>query len=701
MKRIFNNIISLFVVVIVLFLVIPLPTFMLDVLLVINISLSIMILLITMNIAEPLEFSIFPSLLLITTLFRLGLNVSSTRLILSNGGYAGEVITAFGNLITQGNIVIGVLIFLIIVLVQFIVITKGAERVAEVAARFTLDAMPGKQMAIDADLSSGLINEQDARMRRYKIQKEADFYGAMDGATKIVKGDAVMSLIITVINFVAGLVIGIVQGGGDFNSVLQTYSIATIGDGLVSQLPALMISTATGMIVTRSVSDGSLNTDVLSQFKAQPRAIIITGVVLCLLGIMPNTPHIPLFIIAIILGILGIAINRNMQREQLEKAHAEAQAAAAPPEAAPSETDYYKDINNVYSLLTVEPIEMEFGYSLIPLVDESSGGKLINRIVIFRRQYAQDMGFVIPSVRLHDSASLGTNQYVVRIKGEEVARGEILVDYYLALEPPNPMGEIDGIETIEPSYGIPSRWILPENKEMAEIYGYTVIDPLSVMLTHLSETIKKHAHELLNRAETMQLVNNLKNSAPELVEEAFPNVVPYAMFEKILRSLLREGVPIKDLGTILETTVDTMATTHDVDMITESVRGALSRTITRRFCENGQLRVVTLDADVEKKIISSLTKNDQGIYLAIGPDLMQQIISQLGEHLKKFSELSQTPIVLTSQVIRVYLSRMLSQFYPNVYVLSFSEITSNVQIQALGNITLQQPASAPQRAVGS
>ena len=689
MNKILNNAISLMVVVIVLFLVIPLPAFMLDILLIINISMSILILMITMNIKETLEFSIFPSLLLITTLFRLGLNVSSTRLILSEGGNAGVVIKSFGTLITRGNIVIGVLIFLIIVLVQFIVITKGAERVSEVAARFTLDAMPGKQMAIDADLGSGLIDEKEARQRRYKIQKEADFYGAMDGATKIVKGDAVMSLIITVINFVAGAIIGIVQGGGDIGTVISTYSIATIGDGLVSQIPALMISTATGMIVTRSVSDGSLNTDVIGQFKAQPRAILSTGVILVFLAVIPGTPTVPLILVGGALGAGGFVSSKRMEQQKLMPPPEEAAPTAAAQEVqAPSEADYFKDINNVYSLLSVEPIEMEFGYSLIPLVDESSGGKLISRIVIFRRQFAQDMGFVIPSIRLHDGAALGTNQYVIKIRGEEVASGEILVDYYLALEPANPSGEIDGIETVEPAYGIPSRWILPENKEMAEIYGYTVITPLTVMLTHLSETIKKHVHELVNRTETMQLVENLKKTEPDLVADAIPNIVTYANLEKILRNLLREGIPIKDLSAILETIVDVGATTRDMDLITEQVRGALSRTITRKFCENGQLRVVTLDAEVETKILSALTKNEHGVYLALSPEIMQQIIAELGELRKKFNELSQTPIVLTSQVIRVYVSRMISQFYPDVYVLSFNEITSNVQIQAIGNITL-------------
>lgn len=690
MKRLFDNVISVFVVVIVLFLMIPLPPFLLDVFFIINIALALIILLITMNIHEPLEFSIFPSILLITTLFRLGLNVSSTRLILSNGGQAGQVIQVFGEFVIQGNVVIGVIIFLIIVLMQFIVITKGAERVAEVAARFTLDSMPGKQMAIDADLSSGLINEQEAKVRRYKVQREADFYGAMDGATKIVKGDAIMSIIITSINFIAGSIIGIVQSGMELSEVLSVYSIATIGDGLVSQLPALMISTATGMIVTRAVSEGSLNNDVIKQFLAQPQALMIAGLILGVFAIFPGTPHIQLLLIAAVLLIVSRRVAQQMEavEKQKEELPAAQEAARKQAEAQQSEMDYYKDVNNIYSLINVEPIEMEFGYSLIPLVDESRGGKLISRIVIFRRQYAQDMGFVVPSIRLRDASMLGTNQYIIKIKGEEVARGEILLDYFLALEPANPAGDIEGIETIEPAYGIPSRWILPENKEMAEIYGYTVIDPLSVMLTHLSETVKKHTYELLNRAETIQLVENLKRSAPQLVEEAFPNVVSYAMLEKILCNLLKEGIPIKDMGTIVETTVDALSITHDIDLITESVRAQLKRTITHRFCEDGRLSVITLDAEVEKKIVASLTKNDQGVYLALGPDLMQKLLSQLNEHLKKFSELSQKPILLTSHIIRIYLSRLLEQFYPDLTVLSFNEVITSVQIQALGNITL-------------
>ena len=701
MKRILQNGIALAVVVIVLFIIIPLPTFLLDILLVLNISLSMLILVITMTVSDALDFSIFPSLLLITTLFRLGLNVSTTRAILGNNGDAGNVIRSFGMMIAQGNIVLGVIIFLIIVLVQMIVVTKGAERVSEVAARFTLDAMPGKQMAIDADLSSGLIDEQGAKARRAKIQKEADFYGAMDGATKFVKGDAVLSLIVTAINFVGGLILGVTIGQMEMEMALSTYSIATIGDGLVGQIPSLMISTATAMVVTRTVSDGSLNDDVVRQFMGQPKAILTAGLVIALLGCIPGTPHAPLLIVGIGLAVGGWFAGRSKDRKVAEEAAAQAAAASQEETAAaaqPAPGDFYKDINNVYTLLSVDPIEMEFGYSLIPMVDESSGGKLISRIVIFRRQYAQDMGFVIPSIRFHDSSALGTNQYVVKIKGEEVARGEILVDYYLALEPSNPTGEIDGIETVEPAYGIPSRWILPENKEMAEIYGYTVIDPLSVMQTHLSEVVRSHAYELMGRAEVIQLVENLKRSSPELVEEAVPTMLSYANLEKILRNLLREGVPIRDLGTILETAVDALATTKDLDMVTENIRAALSRTITRRFCEHGKLRVVTLDAEVEKRVIASLSKNEQGIYLAMGPDLMQQIITQLADLIRKFNDLSQTPIVLTSQVVRVYLSRMLAQFYPNLYVLAFNEITSDVQIQSLGNITLLRDGGTQRKA---
>ena len=671
---------------IVLLLIIRLSPFLLDVMIIINIAISMIILLISMNIRSPLEFSIFPSLLLVTTLFRLGINVSSTRNILTNQGEAGNVIRAFGDFVLQGNPIVGFIIFIIILLVQFIVINKGAERVAEVAARFTLDAMPGKQMAVDADLSSGLITEEQARKRRSDIQREADFYGAMDGATKIVKGDAIMSLLIALVNLVGGSAIGMLQNGMSLTEVLSVYSIATIGDGLVSQIPALLISTATGMIVTRSVSEGSLNEDVSHQFLAQPRAIMIAGLVLLVLLFVPGMPRPQLLILGGGLIFVGYRLSKKIT-EAAGQAEAEQAKALAEAQEEPTQEEYYKDINNVYSLIGVEPIEMEFGYSLIPLVDEGSGGKMMNRIVIFRRQYAQEMGLVIPSIRLRDSSALNTNQYRIRIRGEEVARGEILVDYYLALEPSDPSGEIDGIETIEPAYGIPSKWILPENKEMAEIYGYTVIDPLSVMVTHLSETIRRHASELLSRQETVQLVESLKKTAPELTQDSVPSIVSYSMLQKILVSLLRENIPVKDLETILETAADSTAAGNDINTVVENVRIALKRTITRKFCYEGQMSVLTLDADLERMMVENLVKGESGVQIALQPDTAQKMITQLGEEMKKFTELSREPILLTSQVLRVYVYRLLEPIYPDINVLSFQEVTNNIQIQVIGNIS--------------
>ena len=711
MKKLLSYSIVLFVLTIILLLIIPLPEALVDVAIIINMSLSLMILIITMTIKDALEFSIFPSLLLVTTLFRLGINVSTTRNILTSSGSSGQIIKAFGDFILQGNVVVGLVIYMIIVLMQFLVITKGAERVSEVAARFTLDAMPGKQMAIDADLNSGLIDEQEAKFRREKIQREADFYGSMDGATKIVKGDSIMSLITTAINLVGGSIIGLVQGGQSVGEVLNTYSIATVGDGLVGQIPSLLISVATGMIVTRAVSEGSLNEDISKQFMAQPVAIMISGIVIAVLAVIPGMPVLQLLIISMGLVGCGYYLYRRLEAEP-GVALAGAPGGAAPgttlrnysPEAEPgmeeapqpgpvSEEEFFKDVNNVYSLLSVEAIEMEFGYSLIPLVDESVGGRLINRIIIFRRQYAQDMGFVIPSIRLRDSSALNTNQYCIKIKGEEVARGEILVDYYLALEPENPEKEIDGIETIEPAYGIPSRWIRPEDRELAEIYGYTVIDPLSVLVTHLSEVVKQHAYELITRQEVIYLVENIKKTSPELIEEAFPNFISYSLFQKLLTSLLREGVPIKDLETIIETALETISDTglpvRDVDGLIENIRAALKRTITRMYCEDGSMKVLTLDSELERTMVGCLSKGERGYYLALSPDVLQSVINQLTGQLKKFSGLSQTPVVLTSQVMRVHFYRLIEQFYPNVRVLSFNEISNNVQIQSIGSLTLE------------
>ena len=705
MKKILNYSVVLFVLTIILLLIISLPAGMVDVAIILNMALSMMILVSTMTIREPLELSIFPSLLLVTTLFRLGINVSTTRNILSNGGSSGQIIKAFGDFILRGNVVVGFIIFLIIVLMQFIVITKGAERVAEVAARFNLDAMPGKQMAIDADLSSGLINEQQAKDRRQKVQREADFYGAMDGATKIVKGDAVMSLITTAINLIGGSVIGILQSGSSIGTVLNTYSIATVGDGLVSQIPALLISVSTGMIVTRAVSDGSLNEDISRQFMSQPYAIMMSGVVMAVLTFIPGMPVLQLLIISAALISGGYYLSRKVAeasyapgavRYQESEAVQESQAEAAVSNAV-AEDEYFKDVNNVYTLLTVEPIEMEFGYSLIPLADESVGGRLISRIVIFRRQYAQDMGFVIPSIRLRDSSGLSTNQYCIKIKGEEVARGELLVDYYLALEPEHPEKEVDGIEAIEPAYGIPSRWIRPEDRERAELYGYTVIDPLSVMVTHLSEIIRQHAFELVTRQEVIRLIENVKKTSPELVEEAFPGLISYNLFQRVLTALLKEGVPVKDLETIIETMIETISEAglpvRDFDGIIEQIRIALKRTITRLYCEDGSMKVITLDTELERTMAGSVQKGESGMYLALQPDILQSLISQLAEQMKKFNGLTQNPVILTSQVMRIHFYHLIEQFYPKVRVLSFNEIANNVQIQSIGSLRLEETRS--------
>lgn len=686
MKKILNNLVAVFVILILALIIIPLPTFLLDMMLVINISLSLVILLMTMYIKEPLQFSIFPSLLLITTLFRLGLNISSTRLILSNEGYAGKVIQTFGNFVLKGNVVVGFIVFIIIVLVQFIVITKGSERVAEVSARFTLDAMPGKQMAIDADLNSGLISEESARERRYKIQKEADFYGAMDGATKLVKGDAIMSIIIVFINFIAGNIIGIVQSGKTFADVLNIYSIATVGDGLVSQIPALLISTATGMIVTRAASDASLNVDVSRQFFSQPVVLSIAGFVLLGMCLIPGAPKLQFLMLATLLIFLGYRLQKTTKEVEMQESLALEQSSAV---AVPDEVDYYKNIDNVYGLLQIDAVEMEFGYSLIPLVDEGHGSSFIDRVISFRKQFALEMGYVIPPVRLKDNGFLSPNQYIIKLKGEEIARGEILIDYYLALDPGNLSGLIDGIDAVEPAYGIPSKWITQDKKELAEIYGYTVIDPLSVVITHLSEIIKKHSYELLSRQDVSQLLDNVKKFNAPLVDEVVPGIISFSNLQKILANLLKESVPIRDMETILETISDYAASVRDTEMLTEHIRQSLKRTITRKWSEGGQIKVITLDSEVERTILNAISKNGQETVLALDPMIMQKIIIRLKDCILKVKDIINVPVILTSPVVRIYFSRMLEQFYQDAVVLSFSELDVHIQIQAVANLTLE------------
>lgn len=681
--KLFNNIVSAFVVVVIFLLIIPLPPWLLDFMFIVNLTLSMVLLLLTMYIKESLEISVYPSLLLITTLFRLALNASSTRQILGNNGYAGEVIKTFGEFVIQGNVVIGLVIFLIIALVQFIVITKGSERVAEVSARFTLDAMPGKQMAIDADLSSGLIDEETARMRRSKIQREADFFGSMDGASKFVKGDAIISLVVTFINLIGGIIMGFVNQVGTFQEIMQIYSVATVGDGLMSQIPALLISVATGMIVTRSASEASLNEDVLHQFSAQPRVLIIAGIAMtlfCFIGFpVPQVLLMSAFLIA-----LGVILQRRSGMRA-----APAQEAVSVTEEVTSEADYYKNIDNVYNLLNVDQISMEFGYSLIPLVDEASGGSFVDRVVMFRKQFAQEMGLVFPSVRLKDSGQLNPNQYSIRIKSEQVAQGEVLVDHYLALAPDTAHDTIEGIETVEPAFGIAAKWISEDRRVKAELAGYTLIDPTSVIITHLSEIIKAHAHELLNRQEVNNILANLRKTNESIVNDTIPNIVSVGVLQKVLSNLLREGVPIRDSETILETLADYGAAVKDLDMLTEYVRQALKRTITHRFAEARQLKVISLDANIENQIMGSVKKMDTGSYLALEPQIIQGIISATNKEIEKVKDLVPVPIVLTSPIVRVYFKKLVDQFYPDTVVLSFNEIDSDVKIQALGNITLE------------
>ncbi|SDN19671.1 flagellar biosynthesis protein FlhA [Acetanaerobacterium elongatum] len=681
--KVLNNVVSIFVVTIVLAFIIPLPPWMLDFLFILNITLSIIILLMSMYIKSALEFSVFPSMLLVTTLFRLALNISSTRLILSQKGQAGNVIAAIGDFVLGGNPVIGFIIFIIIVIVQLVVITKGAERVSEVAARFTLDAMPGKQMAIDADLNSGLIDEQQARKRRSDVQREADFFGSMDGASKFVKGDAIISIVIAAVNLLGGAAIGMISNGMSIDQVLKVYSIATVGDGLVSQIPAFLISTATAMLVTRTASENNFNIELLKQFSMQPTAMIIAGVVAAVLGFIPGFPTIQIIIIAIALIVLGIALRNSMQKTALAS-----EVPAAVPETELTETSFYKNIDNVYTLLTVEQIEMTFGYSLLPLVDESSGGSFIDRVVMFRKQFALDMGMVIPSVRMRDNGQLNPNQYSIKLKGEEVARGEVLVDHFLALSPGEVAEKVDGIDTIEPAFGIPAKWITESKREFAEMAGYTVIDPTSVIITHLSEVIKEHAHEMLTRQEVNTLINNLKKANQNLIEEVIPNIVSVGELQKVLANLLKEGIPIRDMETIIETLGDYGTSIKDADMLTEYVRQALRRTITRKFSDANQLRVITLDTATENLIMNSVKKSDHGSYLALDPDTVQKIATSLVQQVNKVRELLPTPIILTSPIVRIYFRKLADQFVHGIVVLSFSEIDNSVQIQAIGNISV-------------
>ncbi|KKB42374.1 flagellar biosynthesis protein FlhA [Bacillus thermotolerans] len=666
------------VILIVAMLVVPLPSWMLSVLIIVNISLALLVLLISMNMREALEFSVFPSLLLLLTLFRLGLNVSTTRSILSNGE-AGGVVETFGTFVVGGNIIVGMVVFLILVIIQFVVITKGSERVSEVAARFTLDAMPGKQMSIDADLNAGMISEQEARERREKVSREADFYGAMDGATKFVKGDAIAGIIIVLINLIFGMVVGVVQQGLPMAEAASRYSLLTVGDGIVSQIPALLISTATGIVVTRAASSGNLGEDIMSQLLAFPMMLYIAAGTIFLLGLVTPINDIVTIPIAAALAVGGYILQRSPKQE-------EANALEAVEE---METEELKSPESVVSLLNIDPIEFEFGYGLIPLADASQGGDLLDRVVMIRRQLAIELGLVIPVVRIRDNIQLRPNEYRIKIKGSTAASGDLLLDHYLAMSPGEDDGTIEGIDTVEPSFGLPAKWITEEVKEQAEILGYTVVDPPSVVSTHLTEAIKAHAHELIGRQETQQLIDHLKESYPILVDEVTPNPLTVGEIQKVLAKLLKEGVSIRNLPIIFETLADFGKMTSDTDLLTEYVRQALAKQITRQFTEEGEsLKAITLSGKIEKLVADSVQQTEHGNFLSLDPMDSQRILEAMAGQVEEVSFMQQTPIILCSPAIRMYIRQLTERYFPQLPILSYNELEPSIEVQSIGVVNL-------------
>ncbi|MGD6942145.1 flagellar biosynthesis protein FlhA [Cytobacillus gottheilii] len=667
------------VIMIVAMLIIPLPHWLLSILIIVNMALALMVLLTAMNMKEALEFSIFPSLILLMTLFRLGLNVSTTRSILSEGD-AGRVVETFGSFVTGGNILVGMVVFLILVIIQFVVITKGSERVSEVAARFTLDAMPGKQMSIDADLNAGMISEQEAKERREKVSRESDFYGAMDGASKFVKGDAIAGIIITIINLIFGIVIGMVQLGLPIAEAATTYSMLTVGDGLVSQIPALLISTATGIVVTRAASDGNIGKDITSQLFAYPKMLYVTGGTILLLGIF--TP-IGIFLTLPISGLLivgGYMISRvpETNKEQLQEMEEEI------------ETSEMKSPESVVNLLNVDPIEFEFGYGLIPLADANQGGDLLDRIVMIRRQLAIELGLVIPVVRIRDNIQLQPNEYRLKIKGNEMARGELLLDHYLAMSPGIEDDSIEGIDTVEPSFGLPAKWITEQMKEQAEIFGYTVVDPPSVVSTHITEMIKMNAHDLLGRQETKQLIDHLKESYPILVEEVSPSPLSVGEVQKVLAKLLKENISIRNLPIIFETLADYAKSTSDTDILAEYVRQALARQITSQYYQPGEsLKVVTLSGKVEKLIADAVQQTEHGSFLSLDPGVSQSILESIASQVEQLSLMEQTPIVLCSPAVRMYVRQLTERYFPQIPILSYNELEANAEVQSVGVVNAE------------
>jgi len=668
--------ISVLVLLVVAMMIIPLPPALLDILLIFNLTFAMVVVLVTMYTTEPLEFAVFPSLLLLTTLMRLALNVSSTRLILLHA-YAGEVIEQFGSFVVGGNPVVGFVVFVILVVVQFVVITRGAERVAEVAARFTLDAMPGKQMSIDADLNAGLIDDQQARDRRRAIEKESDFYGAMDGASKFVKGDAIAAIVITVINIIGGLIVGVLQQGLPLGEAMLTYTLLTVGDGLVSQLPALLISVSAGIAVTRAASDFELGSDVASQLLQRPRALYIAAALLLALGLVPGLPSFPFMILSGVSALVASSISQETTDEgEVDEETDEEQTEPQGPE-------------EMAQMLQVDPVSVELGYGLLSLAEENEGEGLMERISLLRRQLATELGMVLPLVRLRDNMTLDPNSYVIKLRGVIVAEGELMADRYMAMNPGDVEDDISGIETVEPAFGLPAKWVNSADRDRAEMLGYTVVDPASVLMTHIGETLKQHAHELLSRQETKIILDAVAETSPAVVEELVPDILRLGDVQKVLQNLLREGIPIRDLLTIFETMADYGQVINDTDRLSEIVRQSLYRTISQLLpVEEGRLRVMLLDPEVEQKILDSLEQTDNGAFVAMDPDVQSNIVQNTQQVAQQMLERGMEPVVLCSPAVRFYFQRLTEEPIEDLTVVSYQEIEPSVEVEAVGKVDL-------------
>jgi flagellar biosynthesis protein FlhA len=678
-KKNLDVIVAFGVIFIVLMIIIPLPKMMLDLLLALNITISIVIIMITMFTTSVLQLSVFPTLLLVTTLFRLALNISSTRLILSEGN-AGEIITAFGKFVVRGNYVVGIVIFLIIVVIQFMVITNGAGRVAEVSARFTLDAMPGKQMSIDADLNSGMIDEAVAKRRRKDLQSEADFYGAMDGASKFVKGDAVAGVIIVIINITAGIVIGVLQRGLSAGDAAQLYTTLTIGDGLVSQVPALLISTASGILVTRSGSSDNFGESVTKQLSAFPVATGIASALMLFLAIVPQMPKIPFLAASLAMGSLTYLLLKEKEAKNVKEVVSEEEKIIQAER---------KEPENVMNLISVEPMEVEIGYGLIPLADESSGGDLLQRIASVRRQCAIEMGIVVQPIRIRDNLQLKANEYIIKIRGTMVVSSELMPNMLLCMDPAGDNSDIPGIKTVEPTFGLPAVWINKDQREEAEIKGLTVVDPTTVMVTHLTETIKSHSYELLGRQEVKNIIDNVKEKYSAVVDELIPDLLGIGDLQKVLQNLLREKVPIKDIVTIMESLADNSKNTRDIETLTEYVRFSLARTICNQIVdEKKKITVVTLEPDIESIIGSNIQKSVQGSFPTVDPDTTTKILTGVQNTIESVYFYNNQPIILVSPNIRVAFRKLIEMVFPHVMVISLNEVPNDVQINSEGVVRI-------------